>query len=233
MRPIFCAGDILARPQRRRAGTRIFFAECQSFHFAKGTPVPSLVAIASCQQAKATARSFRPCALPCQFAKTGSLRRSDAALRFRIFEDDADTAPAVSVDDLCHALLTSAQDNDLPVPFGANLLWQESGLREDIVSSKGAMGIAQFMPEVAAEKGLNDPFDPLQAIPASARLLRELRLQFGNLGFVAAAYNAGAHRVSQWLEHRRSCRARRAAMSPTLPGGPSISGEPRRRMTRH
>ena len=44
----------------------------------------------------------------------------------------------------------------------------------------------------------------MQAIPASARFLRELRLQFGNLGFVAAAYNAGAHRVAEWLEHRSS-----------------------------
>ena len=31
-----------------------------------------------------------------------------------------------------------------------------------------------------------------------------LRDQFGNLGLVAAAYNAGARRVMQWLERRRS-----------------------------
>ena len=60
------------------------------------------------------------------------------------------------------------------------------------------------MPETAEESGLDDPFDPLQAIPASARLLRELRLQFGNLGFVAAAYNAGARRVAEWLKRRRA-----------------------------
>lgn len=117
--------------------------------------------------------------------------------------DSATTRPAeVSLDDLCNALFTSAQDNDLPIPFFANLIWQESGLHDDVISSKGAMGIAQFMPEVAVEKGLADPFDPLQAIPASARLLRELRLQFGNLGFVAAAYNAGPRRVAEWLENR-------------------------------
>ncbi len=110
----------------------------------------------------------------------------------------------LSLDDLCNALYTSAQDNDLPVPFFANLIWQESRLRDDAVSRKGALGIAQFMPETAAENGLDNPFDPLQAIPASARFLRELRLQFGNLGFVAAAYNAGAHRVTEWLEHRGS-----------------------------
>ncbi len=119
-------------------------------------------------------------------------------------ETDTPRGSEVSLDDLCSALYTSAQNNDLPVPFFANLIWQESRLRDDVVSKKGAMGIAQFMPEVAAENGLDDPFDPLQAIPASARFLHELRLQFGNLGFVAAAYNAGAHRVAEWLERRGS-----------------------------
>jgi soluble lytic murein transglycosylase-like protein len=110
----------------------------------------------------------------------------------------------VSMDDLCYALLTSAQKNDLPVPFFANLIWQESRLRDDAVSRVGAMGIAQFMPQVAVAFGLENPFDPLQAIPASARMLHELRAHFGNLGFAAAAYNAGARRVSEWLEHRRA-----------------------------
>ena len=104
---------------------------------------------------------------------------------------------AHSVSDLCNALYTSAEDNNIPVPFFANLIWQESGLQLDPVSSAGALGIAQFMPKVAAEVGLHDPFDPHQALPASARFLRALRDQFGNLGFVAAAYNAGAHRVAR------------------------------------
>jgi len=108
-----------------------------------------------------------------------------------------------AMDDLCNTLLTSAQENDIPVQFFANLLWQESGLRNDIVSHKGAQGIAQFMPEVARENGLADPFDPMQAIPASARLLRSLKAQFSNLGYAAAAYNAGPHRVAQWLLHRK------------------------------
>ena len=111
-------------------------------------------------------------------------------------------AAQVSVAELCNALAVSAQDNDLPIPFFANLIWQESRLRDHAISPKGAVGIAQFMPKVATEKGLDNPFDPLQAIPASARFLRELRLQFGNLGFVAAAYNAGARRVAEWLERR-------------------------------
>jgi hypothetical protein len=69
---------------------------------------------------------------------------------------------------------------------------------------KARKGIAQFMPKTAVETGLANPFDPMQAIPASARFLQRLRLQFGNLGFVAAAYNVGAHRVMEWLERRAS-----------------------------
>jgi Transglycosylase SLT domain len=109
-----------------------------------------------------------------------------------------------SIDNLCDAMLVSAETNGLPVPFFANLIWQESRLRHDAVSRVGALGIAQFMPEVASEVGLGDPFDPRQAIPASARFLHGLRDQFGNLGYVAAAYNAGAHRVAEWLNHRRA-----------------------------
>jgi hypothetical protein len=119
-------------------------------------------------------------------------------------ESDAEGNAADSIDDLCNAVLTSAEDNDLPVAFFANLIWQESRLQFDAVSRAGAQGIAQFMPQVAVEVGLDNPFDPHQAIPASARLLHVLREHFGNLGFVAAAYNAGAHRVAEWLDHRRA-----------------------------
>src|SRR5262249_15977969 len=43
------------------------------------------------------------------------------------------------------------------------------------------------------------PFDPLQALPASARLLHHLQGRYGNLGLAAAAYNAGESRVNKWL----------------------------------
>jgi soluble lytic murein transglycosylase-like protein len=118
-------------------------------------------------------------------------------------DTDTDEDATESVDTLCTAVLDSAQDNNLPVQFFANLIWQESELRRDSVSRVGALGIAQFMPSVAAEFGLADPYDPHQAIPASARLLHTLRQHFGNIGLAAAAYNAGAHRVGQWLDHHR------------------------------
>jgi hypothetical protein len=57
------------------------------------------------------------------------------------------------------------------------------------------------MPDVADRLGL-DAFDARDALPASGRLLRTLRARFGNLGLVAAAYNAGPKRVLDWQQQR-------------------------------
>lgn len=104
-----------------------------------------------------------------------------------------------SEEEVCHALTVAAQQNDVPAPFFIRLLFQESRFRPEVVSHAGAEGIAQFMPGTATQMGLDNPYDPVQAIPASARLLRDLVRQFGNLGLAAAAYNAGPKRVADWL----------------------------------
>lgn len=104
--------------------------------------------------------------------------------------------------EICDTLAVAVHGNDLPAHFFIRLLYQESNFRPGAISSVGALGIAQFMPETATERGLDNPFDPLQAIPASARLLRDLYKKFGNLGLAAAAYNAGPGRVTDWLTNK-------------------------------
>jgi len=103
---------------------------------------------------------------------------------------------------LAEFIAHTATVNGLPVEFLLRLLRQESGLNYQAVSRAGAQGIAQFMPGTAGERGLADPFNPYEAIPKSAELLNALRAQFGNLGFAAAAYNAGPQRVRNWLSGR-------------------------------
>jgi len=110
-----------------------------------------------------------------------------------------DRVVARSHHEICTTVAESAHSNDLPLPFFIRLLFQESGFKPDVVSRAGAQGIAQFMPETAATVGLNNPFDPIQAIAASARLLGDLVRRFGNLGLAAAAYNAGPRRIQDWL----------------------------------
>ena len=107
-----------------------------------------------------------------------------------------------STEEICDTLTKSAQINNLPAPFFIRLLFQESGFKPGVISSAGAQGIAQFMPATAEGMGVSNPFDPREAIPASARLLNELLQQFGNLGLAAAAYNAGPKRIVDWLNSK-------------------------------
>lgn len=109
-----------------------------------------------------------------------------------------------STEEVCNAVSQAVQSTNLPVPFFIRLLFQESGFKPGIVSHAGAQGIAQFMPETAQRMGLQNPFDPVQAIPAAARFLRNLVDKFGNLGLAAAAYNAGPGRIQNWLASKSS-----------------------------
>jgi hypothetical protein len=110
---------------------------------------------------------------------------------------------------ICLMIESAARAQNLPLEFFARVIWQESRFQPNVVgprtrSGDRAQGIAQFMPRTAAERGLLDPFDPVQALPKSAEFLRELADQFGNLGLAAAAYNAGPQRVRDWLAGART-----------------------------
>jgi hypothetical protein len=75
----------------------------------------------------------------------------------------------------------------------------ESAFAADAVSTKGAKGVMQLMPEVIGDYGVNDPFSPRQSIMAGARYLKTLdALYGGDRTLVAAAYNAGIGAVAQF-----------------------------------
>ena len=147
--------------------------------------------------APAEAESLKADAPP---ANTTTFRKPTSLERARMALAESNAA-ALSNHELCTTLVEVARSNDLPLGFFTNLIWQESRFDHDAISPVGAMGIAQFMPDVA-EKMSVDAFDSHSALPGSARLLRTLRARFGNLGLAAAAYNAGPKRVSDWLEGR-------------------------------
>jgi len=136
-------------------------------------------------------------------------RAALAAAALALLAPAAGAAPpaqqeAVTRASLCLMVESAAKANGLPVGFLTRVIWRESNFDPSAVgpvtrTGARALGIAQFMPESAAESGLADPFDPVQALPKAAELLSRLAERFGNLGLAAAAYNAGQRRVQEWL----------------------------------
>jgi soluble lytic murein transglycosylase len=79
---------------------------------------------------------------------------------------------------------------------------QESSFDAGIVSAAGAIGLMQMMPETARQIGGNPASltDPAVNMRLGTAYLQDLLSQFGGqVAYAVAAYNAGPHRVHQWL----------------------------------
>lgn len=163
-----------------------------------------------CALAAPTVGEAIPPAIPAGARETASDRarvaprprprpRPDAAAR-RCTADGRDCiARETFAADVCRAIEAAAAEAALDPGFFARLLWRESLFDPAAVSPAGAQGIAQFMPETARLRRLADPFDPAEAIRASAAYLKDLEGRFGNIGLAAAAYNAGEAGLARYL----------------------------------
>lgn len=76
---------------------------------------------------------------------------------------------------------------------------QESDFNPNSVSSRGAMGLMQLMPETARGLGVTNPFDAVQNVDGGARYFRDLLLRFnGDVVSALAGYNAGPNAVKKY-----------------------------------
>jgi soluble lytic murein transglycosylase-like protein len=109
--------------------------------------------------------------------------------------------PAVSVKDprLNELIRKYAQIHGVDVSLIQAVMRAESGGKPDAVSSKGAMGLMQLMPETAAGMGVTDPFDVEQNIAGGVKYLKLCLNRFNNdVSLALAAYNAGPENVSKY-----------------------------------
>jgi len=91
----------------------------------------------------------------------------------------------------------AATRHGIPQDLFLRLVQQESGWNPNAVSPKGAVGLAQLMPQTAAHLGV-DPNDPLENLEGGARYLRLQYNEFGDWRLALAAYNAGPEAVRQY-----------------------------------
>jgi soluble lytic murein transglycosylase-like protein len=77
----------------------------------------------------------------------------------------------------------------------ASLVWVESRFDPAAISPKGAVGLAQVMPDTAKELGIRIK-DPLENLAGGAHYLSVNLKRFGRLDLALSAYNGGPNRVT-------------------------------------
>lgn len=92
---------------------------------------------------------------------------------------------------------SAAQRHGVPEELFLRLVHQESGFNANAKSHKGALGLAQLMPETAQRLGV-DPLDPFQNLDGGARYLAQQFKNFGSWRLALAAYNAGPEAVRKY-----------------------------------
>lgn len=117
--------------------------------------------------------------------------------------------------------------------FGIPTTWIIAVMRAEsagdvrAISSAGAMGLMQVMPDTWAELRIRhalgrDPYDPRDNILAGTAYLREMWDRYGDVAAMLAAYNAGPGRYDEYLSAARQLPAETrsyvAALTPILIG---------------
>lgn len=91
----------------------------------------------------------------------------------------------------------AARQHRIPEDLFLRLVQQESGWNPNARSHKGAMGLAQLMPQTARALGVN-PRNPAENLEGGARYLRTQYEKFGSWRLALAAYNAGPGAVERY-----------------------------------
>lgn len=76
---------------------------------------------------------------------------------------------------------------------------QESSFNPTAISTSGAQGLMQLMPDTADALSVKDPFDIIESINGGAQYLKDQLTTFsGDVSLALAAYNAGPNSVEKY-----------------------------------
>lgn len=110
-----------------------------------------------------------------------------------VAEAECDPVPKDQIEPMVQEI---AQREGLTPQLLRAVIEKESSYLPCAVSSAGAEGLMQLMPDTASGLGVDDPFDPHQNVDGGARYLKQMLDRYGgNLLLGLAAYNAGPGRA--------------------------------------
>jgi soluble lytic murein transglycosylase-like protein len=102
--------------------------------------------------------------------------------------------------DVLHQLVQeTAHKHNVDPALVSAVISTESNWNTSAISSKGALGLMQLVPQTAQRFGVYNPFDPTQNVEAGVTYLSNLLNRYnGDLPKALAAYNAGPRAVDRW-----------------------------------
>ncbi|MBC8016116.1 MAG: lytic transglycosylase domain-containing protein [Sporomusaceae bacterium] len=114
-------------------------------------------------------------------------------------KSDSVTEKSFASDNISKMVQFSAKKYGVDGKLALAVAKVESNLSPDVVSSAGAVGVMQLMPETARGLGVHNSKDPRENIDGGVRYLKELMTTFdGDMIKAVAAYNAGPQAVKKY-----------------------------------
>jgi soluble lytic murein transglycosylase-like protein len=104
-------------------------------------------------------------------------------------------APAIDTFD--RLIATAARRYDVDPALVKAVVAAESNFDADAISTVGAQGLMQLMPETARRMGVEAPFEPGENLRGGVRYLSQMLDRYGDLRRALAAYNAGPAAVDR------------------------------------
>lgn len=100
------------------------------------------------------------------------------------------------------AILQASNSTGVDPDLLARVARQESGFDPTAVSSAGATGLFQTMPDTARDLGIEDMTNPYQSAMGGAKYIAQnLQKYGGDITKALAAYNAGPGNVDSWISN--------------------------------
>lgn len=109
-----------------------------------------------------------------------------------------DTCQPMQNDEIEKLVQSAAKKQGIEPQLLKSVMRQESAFKPCAVSTAGAMGLMQIMPDTAEMLGLDDPFDPAKNTEAGAQFLKMMLDRYqGDVSMALGAYNAGPGKVDK------------------------------------
>jgi soluble lytic murein transglycosylase-like protein len=127
-------------------------------------------------------------------------RLAPTVVQAHVLQPEPDQAPSSALPSrFDEAVVRIASEHALPPQLIHSVIRVESNYNPYAVSSKGALGMMQLVPETARRFGVRNVFNPVENIQGGAKYLRYLLDLFdGSYPLALAAYNAGEGAVARY-----------------------------------